>query len=306
MGIVFCLTEKSLDSEPYACYNKSSTERGITMQNRKSMCVIALLLTAMLLAGCGKQGTADETPGGAETSAPDQRSQEDAIKAAFLRQYVPEGEGFTAEDLSVRYVCRFDDGCAVFVDGILDYPEAEKTETVNGLEFFYSDYQTMLFFRGGALYTLPEAFGHGVNTADELRQVYDAYREVASKQYPYPSCDGESLSPVDEAAIKAAYLKQFAPEKEGLAADDVTVLYVCRFVDGCAVFVDGGLLYPQMVTTEIVNGLTFRYPDCHTMHFYRGGVLYTLPEAFESGVITADELRQVHDAYAAYGRDDVG
>ena len=49
--------------------------------------------------------------------------------------------------------------------------------------------------------------------------------------------------------------------------------------------------------TETVNDLLFWYPSSIMLCVYCDGSFYSLQEAFDGGVLTADQLQEVYDHY---------
>lgn len=278
---------------------------------------IALLLLALTLAfasagcarmawvadpavsGAGGTGTSSERPmpnlsvNGGETSKPFNPTMEQVegwIKLAFLKKY-PEAAGYTVDDLSVRFVGTFDGFYAVFVDGALDYATVAGTEYVKlydmdpaeTLVFRYKTAQHLLLYRGSALYTITEADNIGLFTAEELREIHNAY------------CDANKELYRDD-KIKTAFLKKTGSDA---SIEQLSVQYVTSFRDdGYAVFVEGPFDGMHKLWSEVVNGLEFFYSiPSQQILFYRGGELYTLQEAFDSHVISEDELLGVYLAH---------
>lgn len=71
--------------------------------------------------------------------------------------------------------------------------------------------------------------------------------------------------------------------------------------DGVYVYVNTFTFTNWFPSTETVNGLQFYYPDGYKMHVFsveHGH--YTLKQAFEEGILTADQLQEVYDNYASY------
>lgn len=111
------------------------------------------------------------------------------MKLAFLKQFVKDGEQYTADDVSLDVVAVFDNRYVLFVDGIFGYDDCVEEETVNGFTFIYGSSQKMYLYFGGYYYRLQEAYDANLITDDELQQLYDAYRSEYSFHY-----DTENIS----------------------------------------------------------------------------------------------------------------
>lgn len=62
------------------------------------------------------------------------------------------------------------------------------------------------------------------------------------------------------------------------------------------------VLFPNAFATmapyvESVNGLQFCYTTSNTLHAYTANGVFTLTEAFETGILTAEQLQEVYDNY---------
>lgn len=101
----------------------------------------------------------------------------------------------------------------------------------------------------------------------------------------------------EEEEICAMYLDFLGEEADGLTADSFSVRYIHKFQDACAVYVDGGFGYTQILRTETVNGLNFEFPNGQKLYIYCNKEFYEIKEAFTKGILTADELTEFHQAY---------
>lgn len=253
---------------------------------------LVLLLLPALLAGCFFT---------AEVAAPDKT--EAGVKKAFLEQYVKDAS-YTAGDLSVEYVGKYAEFDAVYVHGVLAYTQAEDQETVGGVIFRYPTGQHLLIYshENGRLYTLQEAWDKEVLNATKLRAVYRAHRAAEPLMYEDMDDDdddgpsAEESKPkveaeVSDAYILIAFLERYHPECD---LEDVSLLRVGVY-DGChAVFVKGPFLYADAITRMTVGGLEFVFPTSETVSIYYDGVILTLPEAWDAGLLSLSALRELH------------
>ncbi|MCH5183995.1 MAG: hypothetical protein J1E00_07450 [Oscillospiraceae bacterium] len=244
--------------------------------------LLLLAVAVILLSGCG-EGTRNEGTGSAVNGG-----SEDGVKRAFLAQYVQD-PAYGDADLSVREVGTFDGFRAVYVDGVLDYTQAYDEETVGGRTFLYVSGQHLLIYseETGELYSLQEALEAKVLDGDGLREVYEAHRRAEPLRY-------EEGGEVPDREILRAYVERFRPD---CSVEALSLVRLGVF-DGChAVFVNGPFLWADVITTQKVGGLSFVYPTSQVMYLYRDGGLYTLPEAWEEGLIGREALRDLHDAF---------
>lgn len=261
---------------------------------------LVLLLLPALLAGCFFTAEVDE---------PDKTM--NGVKRAFLEQYVQDAS-YTAGDLLVEYVGKYDGFDAVYVHGALDYTQAYSQETVGGVTFRYPTGQHLLIYShwNGKLYTLQEAWEKQVLDSTGLQKVYLAHRAAEPLMYEdeddeddEPEGSGpEATKEVTDADILAAFLARYQPE---CALEALSLLRVGVY-DGChAVFVKGPFSYADVVTKETVGGLEFVYPTSETVRLYCDGVILTLPEAWDAGFLSRTALKELHDALPGVSGDEV-
>lgn len=264
------------------------------MKKGYTVLLLALLQAAVLLSGCAYQ--LQSTP---------EQAEETAIKQTFLLQYVSAESIYTEKDLSVQYVGRFNGFDAVYVNGVLDYTQAEDSETVGGVTFRYSSGQHLLLYShtDGRLYTLQQAFENKLLDKAGLRAVLEAHRAAEPwmyKEEPEGDEEQETVSVVPTEVTDEDILRAFAEKNpsltEGYTLDDLSVIRIGVY-DGCvAVWVNGPFDYNDAITTQRVDGLAFVYGSSHTIDLYRDGTLYKLPEAWEAGLLTRAALEDLHEA----------
>lgn len=56
-------------------------------------------------------------------------------------------------------------------------------------------------------------------------------------------------------------------------------------------------MYPDALSSEIVDGVAFNHSQIKTFDVYSNGEFYSLQEAFDSGLITHDNLLKLRDIY---------
>ena len=113
---------------------------------------------------------------------PTYSSKEEAICALYLDLLGKEAKGLTVDSFTVRYVYEFQNASAVFIDGgAFDYTQTLRTETVNGLNFEFSNGKKLYIYCNKQLYRINAAFTKGIITADELAAFHQTYKEL----YPH-------------------------------------------------------------------------------------------------------------------------
>lgn len=166
---------------------------------------------------------------------------------------------------------------AVFVDDAdAVYENKAMEETVDGWIFRYSTTQTLLVYSNGAFYTLAEAFNNDLFTRYQLSDLNSQYQ----KKYPH-LYEASYLQSLAEAEIK-----QLCPKRYGIGrADDYSVRFVMTVGKGYIIYIDGPISVTDKATTQTICGLDFVYPTTQVMEFYKDGKFYSLPEAFEQGIL---------------------
>lgn len=269
------------------------------MRKRYTACLLVLLLALTALAGCGQSdesrdgGESSERIESFESSAPAE-GQEEGLKQAFLEKYVRD-PAYTAADLRVEYIAMCDGYCAVYVHGALDYTQAEDAETVGGVTFRYPTGQHLLVYdeTDGGLYSLQEALDGQVLDGAGLEKIHEAHREAQPGMYE----EEEMMMEVTDREILRAFIENNPSLMEDCTEQELSVLRIGVF-GGChAVFVNGPFFYNDVIVTQTVDGLDFVYGSSHTMNIYRDGKLYTLPEAWDAGVISRSALKELHKAF---------
>ena len=96
--------------------------------------------------------------------------------------------------------------------------------------------------------------------------------------------------------MKQAYVAQFFPN-ETTALESVCIERVFGiFGETIVLFVDG-LEYACVATFETVNGVDFCYGDAQPLEVYFEGHYYDLQEAFDSLIISAEDLLVIAENY---------
>ena len=80
--------------------------------------------------------------------------------------------------------------------------------------------------------------------------------------------------------------------------DQIDLRVLGLFDDTCALFLDvRGMMYAQAITSETVAGYTFWYSCLHTMEVYHDGGFYSLQEAYDAELLSAEDLKVIFENY---------
>lgn len=97
--------------------------------------------------------------------------------------------------------------------------------------------------------------------------------------------------------MKQAFIAKFSPDRP----QDVEYVTIDRVVailgDTYVLFVDGPFEYPEVETTDVINGVKFVYGSSQRMYAYHQGTYYGLQEAFDLQIITAEDLLLIAENY---------
>lgn len=100
--------------------------------------------------------------------------------------------------------------------------------------------------------------------------------------------------------IRKDYTEQYweGKDNQDFSPEDLSLRLIVQIDDIYVLFIDGPFEYATGIGSETVNGLTFRYNDSQRMQVYRNGEFYSLPEAFENGVLSDEQLLWLYEKYA--------
>lgn len=104
------------------------------------------------------------------------------------------------------------------------------------------------------------------------------------------------------ALMETKIRQDYCAHHSNIAIEDVRLRFMGIFDDVYAMFVDvKGMMYAEVINTENVGGFQFVYSCSQHMQIWHEGEFYTLPLAYEAGLLTAENLRQLSaDYYAAH------
>ena len=130
-----------------------------------------------------------------------------------------------------------------------------------------------------------------IETSATITTAEPNYKELLKIEH---SQQGIPISDEEIREIVWAYLKDSEPNLEYTYSVSCYGTYnnaYLFFIDcsGWGVF--------NVVTTEVVNGLTFVYPTSRTLEVYFDGEIYSMAEAFNAGIINEDVVAVYHEFF---------
>ena len=147
--------------------------------------------------------------------------------------------------------------------------------TVDGVTLSYMGGSTISVYHKGEIYPLQEAFDNGYITHYHLMSA----QNYQQRGLAYPDRRDDVTQ-----EINAVYDEQNSSHQDYFAVgyygefDGVYVVLIPKLVEGDA------------VVDLIVDGVTFTFPTTNVFTVYHDGALYTVQEAFDSGLLTHADL----------------
>lgn len=108
--------------------------------------------------------------------------------------------------------------------------------------------------------------------------------------------DSPRLSIDAETKIKQDYLDFYTKIRHPDATkDDVMTLSYYGTYKDCVVvkMTDAFTGYVQVITFQTIGGVTISYPDSNTAIAWKNGIFYSLQDAYDTGLLTVDDLIQI-------------
>lgn len=119
---------------------------------------------------------------------------EAALERKICRAYAEDSD-VSPEELSVQFVYEFADAWAIYIHGPFAYTAAIRNVRLGDYEFTFSSGQQLLIYRGGAFYSLDEAYSQGVLDDGMVKQLHENFEKPAYPQQPlktYPTSNTEA------------------------------------------------------------------------------------------------------------------
>lgn len=178
------------------------------------------------------------------------------------------------------------------------YEEKERVEEVfyNAgnpnlhIDFIFPSDQPLLIYTAGKFYTLNEAMEQSLLSFAQLITIRWGDRASGGGGF------GSFVYPIWLSHSELVEIVYSNPERGAGGWD-----FRCygNFDGKYVIFADQKYkVYEPKETTEVVNGLKFVYPNENKLQVCANGTFYSLAEAFEKKILTADDLAEVHKIYS--------
>jgi len=130
-----------------------------------------------------------------------------------------------------------------------------------------------------------------IETSSTSTTVEPNYKELLKIE---PSQQGIQISDEEIREIVWAYLKDSEPNFEYTYSISCYGTYNNAYL----FFIDcSGWGVYNVVTKEVINGLTFVYPTSRVLEVYFDGEIYSMSEAFEAGIINEEVVAVYHEFF---------
>ena len=275
-----------------------SNQRGIVM-NKSTLLICSLIVVAVVavvaIAVLSAQDGQDDDQTEWDSPVPLSAEMEMKIKQDYLdfrtKVYHPDA---TVDDVRIgTYYGTYGSCVAVMMtDAFSMYTAALETEIIDGVIFHYTSSNKILIWDDGSFYRLQEAFDSGLLTRGNLREI-EHNNPFTVWDPPVP------LSAETEMKIKQDYLdfrtKVYHPDA---TVDDVTIdTYYGTYGSCVAVMMtDAFSDYTDAIpieTYETIGGIWIIYNSSNEILIWEDGSFHRLQEAFDSGLLTRDNLREI-------------
>ena len=259
-------------------------------RNMKKKFIAALILacaTACLLTACS--GGNDNTDKNGNTTPPitdtPKTWYEIEIKSVFAKKY-----GLDVSTVEL-VKCETRDGIyAVYACGDDD---ALSYETVGAITFIFpTTPHQMEIYCNGRFYEPSTAYYKGILT-------YDDWFNIAAKRGKYwYRLDEEKWAEIKRTGdeIKSAFAQM-----HNISADTVYFFSYGEYNGAYPIMITAEEFgYAAVITYDVVGEVTLTYPSSQKMDVYYKGEFYSLPQAYDKGLLTDSDLIEIAKRYGGH------
>ena len=161
----------------------------------------------------------------------------------------------------------------------MEYEPKTTVEIVGTYTFVYPNENKIQICANGNFYSLSDAYKASIITDANLAEIYEIYTMSSKIKEQFYALYGDKFADVPNKYERISVMFH------GIY-DDV---YVASIASDCCSIVKS--------PSETVNGITFTWMQQYDLNVYCDGKFYTLTEAFENGLLTNEQLLEVHEKY---------
>lgn len=152
-------------------------------------------------------------------------------------------------------------------------------------------------YREGNFITLQELYARGGLSKMNLLSLRLAHSRFESHDGPVISTfDGIQNTTDAELLMKQAFLSIY-DEKGEHSLSELSVTFYGTYGEAHVGVIHGIFMYTQVISTERIAGLLFRYNTGQRIQVYHNGELMPLAEAYDRGVLTQEDIATIHGKF---------
>ena len=168
------------------------------------------------------------------------------------------------------------------------YYEGSRKEEVAGYTFEYVLCNPILVWKDGRFYTLDEAYGSGILTAEHIGTIHSLFTSSELGM----TFEGITVENPDEWVLNT--LRDSIYNKYGDICNGCKI-YITEYYGtyGGSIafnFKGGPFSYSQMEVREEIAGFRFEHPDSRTTLIWNNGNLYSISGAYDLGLLTKEDV----------------
>lgn len=161
----------------------------------------------------------------------------------------------------------------------MEYEPKTTVEIVGTYTFVYPNENKIQICANGNFYSLSDAYKASIITDANLAEIYKIYTMSSKIKEQFYALYGDKFADVPNKYERISVMFH------GIYDD----IYVASIASDCCSIVKS--------PSETVNGITFTWMQQYDLTVYCDGKFYTLTEAFENGLLTNEQLLEVHEKY---------
>ena len=233
-----------------------------------------------------------------------------------------------AQHISRTFLAPCGKGYAVVDYAFIPPGMAYTRELLGSYEFRYTNTHKLSYYENGEFYNLGDAYASKLFTDDDLRSVWEAYKNSDPSLYTskadseWKNNSWEQIIPSDpntlvfperytETQLKAIWAVWAAYKNKNISPklrtiNDISTLNIILHGDTvvCHVFIRN-YEYPSIayLEEETILGYRFVYRFYSPLRVFTNGTVYSFQEAYDAGVLTEDEIRTIWEEHKAQNKD---
>lgn len=179
-----------------------------------------------------------------------------------------------------------DDLCFFFAHGLYNTYFYYISEEVADCKFIYPNSNNLLVLHKDEVLSVTKAFEKGIINEARVKVLFELYKNQYVDLY-----NNEVMALDYNLLLKIK--NEYATKHGVVESEKINVSnYLGTYDEAVVLFISHGV-YFQELTTEIVDGIEFTYSNSIKLSVYKNGEFYSLETAFESRLLTHNELLKI-------------